>query len=96
MQTTYYLGIPASKAAPTKAHRPAIWECMLGTVYAMSPDGEARYFDYDHTAALQWAQIDGPDADLRVARVKVYRNYVRSGATESSPLIGRLVLWAKR
>lgn len=30
----------ARKARPTQAHRPALWEAMLGTVYAMNADRE--------------------------------------------------------
>ena len=96
MEKTSYLGIKAFKAAPTKKHVPAIWECMLGTVYAMNTAGEARYFDYDYDAAKQWAGVDQPGVDLRLARVKDRKSYVRSGCVDSNPGTGRLVLWASR
>lgn len=42
---------------PTKRHREAVWECMLGTVYAQNADGVVRYFDYDYYAALEFAGV---------------------------------------
>lgn len=56
----------ARKAKPTLKHRPAIWECMLGTVYARSDAGETKYFDYDWDAARAFANVEG--RDLRVAK----------------------------
>ncbi len=60
----------ARKMAPTKQHRAAIWENMLGTVYAMNKAGETRYFDYDYAAAVAFV---GPVQDVRVARYRPYR-----------------------
>jgi len=55
------------KAKPTRRHRPAIWECMLGTVYARNADGDTRYFDYRWSDAAEFAGIDF-DADNRTWR----------------------------
>jgi len=87
MQTTYFLGTKAHKAAPTKHHVPAIWECMLGTVYACNPQGETRYFDYDHEAARAFAGVDQEGVDLRVARAPRRLSQIRKGQT---------VLWIRR
>jgi len=44
------------KMKPTQKHRPAVWECMLGAVYAN--DGtRTRYFDYDWEGALAYAGV---------------------------------------
>ena len=52
---------------PTLKHRPAVWECMLGTVYA-SNGTEVRYFDYRWEEARAFAGVDAEGADPRVAR----------------------------
>ncbi|NBP82800.1 hypothetical protein EBU60_02905 [bacterium] len=87
MKTTYFLGVKAHKAAPTKKHVPAIWECMLGTVYACNPQGETRYFDYEHEAARAFAGVDQEGADIRLARAKRRMTGIRPG---------QLVLWIRR
>ncbi len=56
----------AKKAKPTNAHRPALWENMLGTVYAANRDGVAKYFDYNWKDALEHV---GAHHDVRVSRV---------------------------
>lgn len=56
----------AVKKAPTKRHRAALWENMLGTVYAMNPAGEVRYFDYDYEEAVKF--IGANITDVRVAK----------------------------
>ena len=55
------------KAKPTLKHRPAIWENMLGTVYAMNDVGDIRYFDYDYDAAMDFAGLDLSSADFAAA-----------------------------
>lgn len=60
----------ARKMAPTRKHRAALWENMLGTVYAMNRNGDVEYFDYDYAAAV--AHI-GAVEDVRVARHVPYR-----------------------
>jgi hypothetical protein len=69
----------------TKKHRPLVWECMLGTVYAMKPgEHEADYFDYDYSKAHAHAAV-AQCSDLRVCRVKTrYAGY---------PRVGQLALW---
>jgi hypothetical protein len=57
----------AAAKPPTAKHRPAIWECMLGTVYAMDDHGEVRYFDYRWDDAREFAGVS-PDRDPRVAK----------------------------
>lgn len=56
----------ARKMVPTRKHRPAIWECMLGTVYADN-GSETRYFDYDYEAAREFAGVTA-EGDLRLAK----------------------------
>lgn len=65
----------ARKMQPTKAHRPAVWENMLGTVYARNAAGETRYFDYDWDAAIEFV---GEVSDVRVARAK-YHGWTEPG-----------------
>lgn len=57
----------ASRKPPTNKHRPAIWECMLGTVYAQNDAGEVKYFDYRWDEARAFAGV-APDRDPRVAK----------------------------
>lgn len=59
----------ARRMNPTQKHRIAIWENMLGTVYAMNDEGEARYFDYDWDAARDYAGVT-PERDPRVYRTR--------------------------
>lgn len=68
----------------TKKHVPLIWECMLGTVYARSPDGTVKYFNYDWTAARAFADVDHHN-DLRVSRVKT--------SYQGWPAKGKYALW---
>jgi hypothetical protein len=55
----------ARKMRPTLRHRPALWENMLGTVYACNAAGVTEYFDYDYAAALRHV---GAHEDVRVWR----------------------------
>ena len=46
----------------TLKHRRLIWECMLGTVYALDPldkdiNRTEKYFDYDYAAARLHAKV---------------------------------------
>jgi hypothetical protein len=68
------------KASYTLRHRPLVWECMLGAVYAMKPgDAEAKYFDYNWDAARKHAGVDEA-TDLRVCRVKrSYQGWPQQG-----------------
>ena len=95
-------GLPsAPKKRPTLRHRPAIWECMLGTVYAMNDAGETRYFDYDYEAALEHAGFS-PERDPRWYRISRYARWDRlhlhvrwsnGESVTSDPSPGKLVLW---
>lgn len=87
-----FAGAPALFAKPTKKHRPAVWENMLGTVMAASPDGEVKYFDYDHAGALAFAGV-GPDKDPRVAKAPQTR---RIGNGDEVLSKGKTALWITR
>jgi hypothetical protein len=95
-----FAGVPARKMKPTVKHRIAMWENMLGTVYAMNEKGEVEYFDYKWDDAQVFAGIrtakDAPfrnDRDLRV--FKASRNM--NGYLEyEKPSKGKLVLWILR
>lgn len=92
--TVRWLGVTATKLPPTRRHRPAIWENMLGTVYAMNAAGETRYFDYDHDGARAFAGVDEPDADPRIARKIERVRYTNSETTE--PRHRQFVLWVRK
>lgn len=78
------------KMPPTKKHRPAVWENILGTVYAYN--GKAvRYFDYDWEAAWKYAGVT-EGVDPRLYKVNKHVNYTDS---RNEPRFGRLVLWVK-
>lgn len=75
---------------PTLKHRPAIWEMMLGTVYAMNDAGEVRYFDYNWEGARAFAGVDEPDRDPRHSRaLRGHLDYLGT----SAPNTRQMVLW---
>lgn len=78
----------AKKAKPTQAHRPALWECMLGTVYARNANGEVRYFDYNWAEAIAFI---GPHADVRTSRSTGYEGVQGT----DRPRRGQLVWYVK-
>lgn len=84
----------APRQRPTRQHKLAIWECMLGTVYAMNGDGEVRYFDFDYAAARAFAGVDVEGSDPRVAKTERY-TYTR-GPSHMEPRTGQLALWIVR
>ena len=88
------------KMKPTQKHRPAVWEGMLGTVYAMNEDREVRYFDYKWDEAMEFAGVtqdgDFADRDLRVARKTERVSYSRTGSTLDEPRHRQWVLWIKK
>lgn len=100
MKKTIYLGLNCIVAKPTKKFRPAIWECMLGTVYAQNDKGEVKYFDYDHKAARRfcgaedWRGIQIPETMLRLSKYNGPRVYYSSD--EKTPRQGQKVLWIER
>lgn len=79
----------ARRRRPTLRHRPAVWENLLGTVYARSPEGEVRYFNFDWDGAREFAGItDDADHDLRLYRAP-------TSSTTDHIRKGQLVLYAK-
>jgi len=85
------IGVKGRCMKPTLKHRPAIWECMLGTVYAMNNERDIRYFDYKWEDAIKFAGI-AKERDIRIYRVK---ERVSWGSPEyaSEPSVGRMVVW---
>jgi hypothetical protein len=82
----------ARKAKRTLKHRPAVWEMMLGTVYA-SNGKETRYFDYDWDAAREFAGIrEDEDQDLRLDKWPAHTS-LRGNYTD--PRTGQLVLFVR-
>jgi len=96
-ETVTLLGgrVTARKMRPTQAHRLAISPGILGTVYAVNAQGEARYFDYDWDAAIAFAGIT-PGCDPRFAPPRGRYSYVRSGCLEANARIGCKYLWVRR
>ena len=97
MTATAFAGVPARDMKPTKRHRPAIWENMLGTVYAMDDAGAIRYFDLDHAAAIEFAGANF-DRDPRIARTPSPRRFRYGDGDDFSkePRPGQRVLWITR
>lgn len=97
-KNTHYLNRQARKMKPTKAHRPAVWECMLGTLRAMNDEGDTRYFDYDWDAAFEFAGYN-EDRDPRTHRfsgeLAMYR-YHNGKLGNDSPRRGQIVLWLRK
>lgn len=94
---TTFLGTRCKLAPRTNAHRPAIWECMLGTVYAMNDARVTKYFDYDHAAAIAYAGVTS-ERDPRLHKVRQQDNYRWHNEHNGeqilgSPRVGKLVLW---
>lgn len=78
----------------TAAHVPLVWENMLGTVYARSPKGEVKYFDYDWDAAHAHADVSKAQ-DLRIFRVPKAASTTgyKHGGGMDRPRRGQLALW---
>jgi hypothetical protein len=79
---------------PTAQHRPAVWENRLGTVFAMDEAGNVQYFDYDHDAAVAFADV-APDRDLRVSEKTRDVRYTKRGDT-NEPALGKTIYWVRR
>jgi hypothetical protein len=75
---------------PTKAHRKAIWESMLGAVYAQNDEGEIKYFDYDWAGARAFAGVEEQGRDPRIFKNKTAYNGT------NCPSIGQPVLYVVR
>lgn len=82
------MGCHVRPMKPTKQHRPAIWECMLGTVYAFNGK-EVKYFDYDWEGARAFAGVQN-HKDPRVYRKTEHVSYTGS---YSEPRMRQLVYW---
>lgn len=100
-KVTTWLEIPGVKLqAPNRSHRPAIWENMLGTVYAMNDQFEVQYFDYDWDAAKKFAGLENKK-DLRLFKHK--KTDVRHDWeakkdmwSHEYPRKGKTVLWVEK
>lgn len=92
-----FVGIRCRSMNPTQRHRPAIWENMLGTVFACDINGKVKYFDYDHEAARLWSGAQMPGVDSRVFRVTEtnVRLLNKAKCTYQRPRLGHTVLWMK-
>lgn len=66
VKSAFQGGVPARGI--TKAHRPLVWENMLGTVMAYELGTyKEKYFDYDYDAAYKFAGV-AQCTDLRVCK----------------------------
>jgi hypothetical protein len=91
-----YLGVEVRSMKPTGQHRPAVWENMLGTVFAMNDDHKVQYFDYDHESALAFAGVTA-DRDPRLARADALGRVPRYDDDPSkNPRPNQTVLWITR
>jgi hypothetical protein len=85
----YLPGLPdAPRRPPTKNHRPAIWENMLGSVYAQNDQGEIKYFHRDYEDAVAFSGASEPGRDPRLYRMKA--------SYQTGPRKGKLVYWVLR
>jgi len=84
-------GVPCSFREPTSKHRPAIWENMLGTVFAMNDERKIKYFDYDYEAAKAYSGVTEDERDCRLAAWKA----VVYDTDGNKPRRGQMVLWCK-
>jgi len=86
---TSWLGIACEQREPTSKYRPAIWENMLGTVFAMNDARKIKYFGYRHDEAKAFAGVLEDGRDCRVAEWKgvVY------DSEGNLPRRGQRVLW---
>lgn len=86
----------ALRMRPARRHRPAIWESMLGTVFAMDDAGHIKYFDYDYEAARAYAGVDDLVGHVDPRLAPFPRNAHRYDDGESAwarPAPAQLVLW---
>jgi len=91
-KTSSFLGIKGKELAPTKNHRPAVYENMLGTVNAVNDKGEVKYFDYDYEGALKHAGVSD-DRDVRIYKHK-YDPFYRNPYSDIRN--GQKVLWISK
>lgn len=77
--------------SPTQKHRPAMWEGILGAVYAMNDKRVIKYFDFDYKGARAWCGIEGEGRDPRTARGQEYSWDTRGGTPDEGVPTGRRV-----
>ena len=97
----FILGVEVMKQRPSYAHRVAIFECILGTVYAVNEQGEVKYFDYDSSGAHEWAGITDPKNATQAHGARWYHNkagFPTGIDTQNmfKPSKERKCLWIKR
>jgi hypothetical protein len=93
--TNKFAGIPAHKKEPSKKHRAAMWEAMLGTVRARNKKGATKTFDYDWEGAAKFSGAD-IGKDNRVYRYSKNRHgNISTSRDWEGPSNGKLVLWVK-
>lgn len=88
-----FKGISAPFKKPTSNHRPAIWENMLGTVFAMNDEGKIKYFDYKIEDAKEYANIKNKK-DIRIFKNEKKIRYTND--EEKNPRINQTVLWVEK
>jgi hypothetical protein len=90
-----FLGVQVQHKPRTKNHRPAIWENMLGTVYAMNDQFQTKYFHYDFEGAKEWAGVANKN-DIRLARYREpFVNWTGLGP-DTNPAENRLCVWVEK
>ena len=94
-RTTQFAGIQGARMKPTQNHYPVMWECILGTVYAVNPEGEIRYFDYDKEAAREYIGFGDHD-DVRIWRKEDNSRYPYTGPVSSHLKKGKFAVWVRR
>ena len=94
-KTRKFMGITCTVAKPTKGHRAALWENMLGTVWAVNDAGEVKFFDYDLRGARAFAGVK-ESRDPRVSRHPYPGQRVHNGPDYAQPTNKQLILWIKR
>lgn len=85
-------GVEAKKMKPTQKHRIALYEGILGTVYAVNKNREVKYFDYDYASAIEFSGLD--EEDLRIYKTDRGYNF----GTYYEPIgvsKGQTVIWTK-
>lgn len=101
MNTKIYLSIEVKNVKPTKKHRPAVWEGILGTVYAMNKERVTQYFDYDYEGAKKYAGVTNEaDEVITESDLRIFKNvppcYSWDGRGDGyNPAVNQWVLWVK-
>jgi hypothetical protein len=89
-----FAGIIAPMKKRTKKHRPAVWECLLGTVYAYHPEKGVKYFDYKWDEARGYAEVD-QYTDIRLDRYINGESGCECIGNDAERPRNQLVLWVK-